>query len=91
MQLGNASEHGNMSGVSIEHGFGIGLIREKGFRLWVGPEGSLAILDRSAIVGLGPVVGANIDIGNDYAVGLKVGISLEVKYRVKRKNTGHCH
>jgi hypothetical protein len=63
MQLGSASEYGNVSGISMEHGFGIGLVREKGFRLWVGPEANLAILDRFLIVGVGPVVGVNIDKG----------------------------
>jgi len=73
MQLGSASEYGNVSGISMEHGFGIGLIREKTFRVWVGPEANLAILDKFLIVGVGPVVGVNIDVGDDYAVGLKGG------------------
>jgi hypothetical protein len=73
MQLGSASEHGNMNGISVEHDLGIGLIRNKSFRLWIGPELSIAVLDRTLIVGAGPVVGANIDMGNDYVISLKGG------------------
>ncbi|OGR02164.1 MAG: hypothetical protein A2511_13890 [Deltaproteobacteria bacterium RIFOXYD12_FULL_50_9] len=78
----------NLKGVVIDNDFGFGIIRTAPFRLWLGPELRLAYLSGSPSydnveyndfdielfgIGLGPVIGANINLGSVVTIGIKTG------------------
>ncbi|WP_419661698.1 uncharacterized protein Dvar_21340 [Desulfosarcina variabilis str. Montpellier] len=74
----------DMSGISMSHDFGFGVLRTPAVRLWLGPELRFAYasgdIDRNPYAdvysfeyGIGPVIGANFNIGSTVTLGLKAG------------------
>lgn len=71
-------------GCFMAHDFGFGIIRKKNLRLWVGPELRLSYSEgelenvsttelHMATIGIGPVVGLNLNFGKTVTLALKVG------------------
>jgi hypothetical protein len=87
LQVRGYGEHSNSDGISIENDFGFRVIRNEQLRLWIGPEVKVEIFDTSHSgnhpsgnlhFGVGPVVGTNIDLGNDFTLAVKAGYVLGV-------------
>lgn len=68
----------------MAHDFGFGIIRKKNLRLWVGPELRFSFVEgeqetnsnnelHMLTVGIGPVVGLNLNFGKLVSLALKVG------------------
>lgn len=72
---------GTLSGGSISHDFGFGVLRTPDVRLWLGPElkisyvsGSQSSIDYYKLdFGIGPVVGLNVHLGELVTLALKGG------------------
>jgi len=70
-----------LTGGSMSHDFGFGLVRTKDLRLWVGPEIKIAFYSGSKSsmkyykynYGIGPVVGLNVHLGKVVTLALKGG------------------
>lgn len=74
----------DMRGITMSHDFGFGVLRTPNVRLWLGPELKFSYasgdIDRipfadvySFEYGVGPVIGANFNIGSTVTLGLKAG------------------
>ena len=72
------------SGWFMAHDFGVGIVRKKSLRLWIGPElrishseGELDTDNSSSIdvitIGIGPVLGLNLNLGRTVTLAFKVG------------------
>ena len=74
----------SLKGISITNDFGFGVLRTPQVRLWLGPELKFAYLTGSPDLepnldikifkfGIGPVAGANFNIGKTFTLALKTG------------------
>lgn len=72
-------------GLSLTHDFGFGIARNRMARLWLGPEIMLTFIDDDSIeesprlfgFGMGPVVGANLNITGHLAFSLRAAYIYE--------------
>lgn len=82
LELGAGSygpEGGTYDGTVMVHDLGFGLLRTPGMRLWLGPEVLMNFTDdRDSVespklfgLGMGLVLGVNLNIGRSYSVSLK--------------------
>ncbi len=74
----------DMSGITMSHDFGFGVLRTPNVRLWLGPELKFSYaagdIDSNPFAdvysfeyGIGPVIGANFNLGSTVTLGLKAG------------------
>ena len=79
-EYGNNLVFDDLSGFTMTHDFGFGIVKQPGFRLWMGPELRLSWISGDGNTGLseldvfsfglGPVLGGNINIGETFTIAL---------------------
>jgi hypothetical protein len=83
-----AGEKLDLTGFVMTHDFGFGVLRTPNVRLWLGPEVKLAFVTGSPDgspdfdvslfdFGIGPVIGANFNIGSTVTLAVKTGYLFE--------------
>jgi hypothetical protein len=83
-EIKNSIDSADLKGFVMSHDFGFGVLRTRNVRLWLGPELRLAYYTGSPKInddldisifeyGIGPVVGANFNIGSTVTLAVKTG------------------